>query len=49
MHDLRMIRDQAEALRDAMRRRGKLDVYGPVIDEAVALDRTRRQTIQAVE
>ncbi|MGA0920894.1 MAG: serine--tRNA ligase, partial [Gemmatimonadaceae bacterium] len=49
MHDLRMIRDEAEGLRDGMRRRGKLEVYGPVIDEAVALDRTRRQTIQAVE
>ena len=49
MHDLRMIREQAEALRDGMRRRGKLEAYGPVIDEAEALDRTRRQTIQAVE
>ena len=49
MHDLRMIRDEADALHDGMRRRGKLEVYGPVIDEAVALDRTRRQTIQAVE
>jgi len=49
MHDLRMIREQAEGLRDGMRRRGKLEAYGPVIDEAEALDRTRRQTIQAVE
>ncbi|MFM8909019.1 MAG: serine--tRNA ligase [Gemmatimonadota bacterium] len=49
MHDLRMIREQAEALRDGMRRRGKLEIYGPVIDEAETLDRTRRQTIQAVE
>jgi len=49
MHELRMIREQAEALRDGMRRRGKLEVYGPVIEEAEALDRTRRQTIQAVE
>ncbi|MBM3898964.1 MAG: serine--tRNA ligase [Gemmatimonadetes bacterium] len=49
MHHLRMIREQAEALRDGMRRRGKLEVYGPVIDESETLDRTRRQTIQAVE
>ena len=37
MHELRMIREQAEALRDGMRRRGKLEVYGPVIEEAEAL------------
>ena len=49
MYDLRMIREQAETLRAGVRRRGKLEVYGPVIDEAETLDRTRRQTIQAVE
>jgi seryl-tRNA synthetase len=32
-----------------MRRRGKLDQLGPVIDRAEALDRDRRTTIQAVE
>jgi seryl-tRNA synthetase len=44
-----MIRDDVETLREGMRRRGKLDTFGPVIDEAETLDRTRRQTIQAVE
>ena len=44
-----MVREQVEQLRDGMRRRGKLDVYGPVIDEAESLDRARRQAIQAVE
>ena len=49
MHDLRMVRDQVAALRDGMRRRGKLEQFGPVIDEAEALDRERRTTITAVE
>jgi len=49
MHDLRAVRDAVDALRDGMRRRGKLDTLGPVIDRAVALDRDRRLTIQAVE
>ncbi|MHB1298768.1 MAG: serine--tRNA ligase [Gemmatimonadaceae bacterium] len=49
MHDLRMVRDQIDALREGMRRRGKLDLYGAVIDEAEALDRQRRQAIHAVE
>ncbi|MFL5562101.1 MAG: serine--tRNA ligase [Gemmatimonadaceae bacterium] len=49
MHDLRAVRDAVDALRDGMRRRGKLDSLGPVIDRAVELDRDRRLTIQAVE
>lgn len=49
MHDLRMVRDHADQLRDAMRRRGKLDAHGAEIDEAEALDRTRRAAIIAVE
>ena len=49
MHDLRALRDAVDALRDGMRRRGKLDALGPVIDRAVELDRDRRLTIQAVE
>lgn len=49
MHDLRMVRDQVAALREGMRRRGKLDLYGPIIDEAEALDRSRRVAITAVE
>lgn len=49
MHDFRVVRDQVDALRDAMRRRGKLDVLAPVIDRGVALDVERRAMIQAVE
>lgn len=49
MHDLRMVRDQIDALREGMRRRGALDKLGPVIDRAADLDRTRREKIHAVE
>src|SRR6185436_15678658 len=49
MHDLKSLRDQIDVLRDGMRRRGKLDQIGPLIDRAEALDRDRRTTIQAVE
>lgn len=49
MHDLRALRDGVDALRDGMRRRGKLDALAPVVDRAVQLERDRRLTIQAVE
>ncbi len=49
MHDLRMVRDQIDALREGMRRRGALEKLGPLIDRAVELDRTRRETIQAAD
>ena len=49
MHDLKALREQIDVLRDGMRRRGKLDQLGPLIDRAEALDRDRRLTIQAVE
>ena len=49
MHDIRMVRDAADALRDGMRRRGKLDALGPLVERAVALDVERRAAIQAVE
>ena len=49
MHDLRLIREQIELLRDGMRRRGKLDSLGPAIDRAEQLELERRATIQAVE
>ena len=32
MHDIRLLRDQMDQLREAMRRRGKLDELGPVLD-----------------
>ena len=44
-----MVREHIDALRAGMRRRGALDALSPTIDRAVALDRTRRETIQAVE
>src|SRR5687767_15812548 len=49
MHDLRALRDQIDTLREGMRRRGKFDQLGPLIDRAEALDRERRLNIQAVE
>ena len=49
MHDLKTIREEADRLREAMRRRGALATFGPAIDEAEALDRDRRRMIQAVE
>jgi seryl-tRNA synthetase len=47
--DIRMVREQAGLLRDGVRRRGSLDVHGPLIERAEALDRERRASIQGVE
>jgi seryl-tRNA synthetase len=47
--DPKVVRDEVAALRDAMRRRDKYDLYGPLIDEAEALDRARRASIVRVE
>ena len=44
-----MVRDQTGALREAMRRRGRLDEHGPLIDRAERLDVERRAAIQVVE
>jgi len=44
-----MVREHVEALREGMRRRGALSTHSPAIDQALALDRSRRETIQAVE
>ncbi len=49
MHDLRMIREQIDVLRDGMRRRGKLEALAPFIDRAAEVDTERRMIIQAVE
>jgi len=49
MHDLRMIREQVDTLREGMRRRGKLDTLGPIIDRAQSAEVERRALIQAVE
>src|SRR3982751_6090705 len=44
-----MVREHIDALRAGLRRRGALDAPSPTIDRAVALDKSRRETIQAVE
>jgi len=49
MHDVRMLREQVDLLRDGLRRRGALDGLAPVIDRGVQLERDRRTLIQAVE
>ena len=49
MHDQRVFREQVDQLRDAMRRRQKLDDLAPLLDRGVALELERRTVIQAVE
>jgi len=44
-----MVREHVDALRSGMGRRGALDALSPTIDRAIALDKSRRETIQAVE
>ncbi len=49
MHDIRLLRDQMDHLREGMRRRGKLDELGPLLDRAEALEKDRRDAIRAAE
>jgi seryl-tRNA synthetase len=49
VHDLKMVRENIDALRAGMSRRGALGALSPAIDRAVTLDKNRRDTIQAVE
>jgi seryl-tRNA synthetase len=49
MHDIRVLREQMDVLRDALGRRGALDGLGLVLDRAEQLERERRTMIQAVE
>ena len=49
MHDLRALRENADAIRAGLDRRGKLDVLGPLVDRALELDVERRALIQATE
>ena len=49
MHDLKLLRENIAALRDGMRRRGKLDALGPLIDRAEVLDRDRRALLAQIE
>jgi seryl-tRNA synthetase len=49
MHDIRLLRDQLEHLRDGMRRRGKLDEFAPLLDRAESLEKERRAAITELE
>jgi len=49
VHDLKLLRENIAALRDGMRRRGKLDTLGPLIDRAEVLDRERRALLAQIE
>jgi seryl-tRNA synthetase len=47
MHDLRMLRDQVDVLREGLRRRGALDTFAPVLQRGESLDQQRRALIVA--
>ena len=49
MHDVRLVRERLDELREAMRRREALDALGPQLDRCEGLERERRLLIQAVE
>ena len=49
MHDLRVLREQIDLLRDGMRRRCMFDTVGPAIDRGQALDVERRALISATD
>ena len=49
MHDIRVLREQMDLLRDALGRRGALEGIQPVLQRAEQLERDRRLFIQAVE
>jgi seryl-tRNA synthetase len=49
VHDLRVLREQVDLLRDGLRRRGMLGTLAPIVDRGVALERERRTLIQAAE
>lgn len=49
MHDLRVLREQIDLLREGMRRRGALDALAPTLDRGETLERDRRALIQATD
>jgi len=49
MHDIRLVRDQLDLLREGMRRRGKLAELGQLLDRAELLERDRRAAITELE
>lgn len=49
MHDIRLLRDHLDRLRDGMRRRNKLGELAPLLDQAEDLERDRRSAITELE
>ena len=49
MHDLRMLREQLDLLKDGMRRRGVLDSLAPTLERGQQLELERRTLIQATD
>lgn len=49
MHDIRLLRDQLDHLREGMRRRGKLEEFAPLLDRAESLEKERRAAITELE
>jgi len=49
MHDIRLLREQLDVLRDGMRRRGKLTELDPLLERAEAIERERRAAITELE
>ena len=49
MHDLRMLRDQVDALREGLRRRGALEGFGPIVRMGEGLEQQRRGLIVAAD
>ncbi|GAB1341447.1 serine--tRNA ligase [Gemmatimonas sp.] len=49
MHDIRLLRDQLDHLREGMRRRGKLEELAPLLDRAESLEKERRTAITELE
>jgi len=49
VHDLRMLREQLDLLKDGMRRRGVLDSLAPTLERGQQLELERRTLIQATD
>jgi seryl-tRNA synthetase len=49
LHDIRLLRENPEALREGLKRRGVLEAHAPMLDRAAALERERRALIQAAD
>jgi seryl-tRNA synthetase len=49
MHDLHLLREDPESIRDGLSRRNMLESSGALVDHAIALDTERRSIIQRVE